>query len=112
MTLPLRASVTDQPVLPQIVNAIREVVGKGLVVLHEPYFAGNEWRYVKECLDSTFVSSVGAFVGRFESELDGFTGAKYAIAVVYGTAFVRQCQSLDGPLHSSTRTHACLRSSG
>ena len=96
MTLPLRASVTDQPVLPQIVNAIREVVGKGPVVLHEPYFAGNEWRYVKECLDSTFVSSVGAFVGRFESELAGFTGAKYAIAVVNGTAALHAALLLVG----------------
>ncbi|HEY6923005.1 MAG TPA: hypothetical protein VI653_06025, partial [Steroidobacteraceae bacterium] len=68
----------DQTVVPRIVAAIREVVGKGPVALHEPYFGGNEWSYVKECLDSTFVSSVGAFVGRFESELARFTGAKYA----------------------------------
>ena len=39
----------------QIVEAIREVVGPGLVALHEPSFDGNEWIYLKECLDSNYV---------------------------------------------------------
>ena len=73
--------------LPQeIVDAIASVVGNGPVGLHEPRFGGNEWLYLKECLDSTFVSSVGKFVDRFESDLAAFTGAKRAIAVVNGTA--------------------------
>jgi len=54
--------------------------------MHEPCFNGNEWLYVKECLDSTYVSSVGKFVDRFEADLTSYTGAKYAIAVVNGTA--------------------------
>jgi aminotransferase in exopolysaccharide biosynthesis len=70
----------------QIVDAVRSVVGPGPAVLHEPSFGGNEWLYVKECLDSTFVSSVGKFVDRFEADLARFTGAKYAVAVVNGTA--------------------------
>ena len=74
----------------QVVAAIRVVVGfgspGGSVVLHKPTFSGNEWLYLKECLDSTFVSSVGKFVGRFEADLATFTGAKYAVAVVNGTA--------------------------
>jgi perosamine synthetase len=70
----------------QFVAAIRAVVGDGPVGLHEPHFGGNEWRYVKECLDSTFVSSVGSFVDRFEEDLAAFTGAKHAVAVVNGTA--------------------------
>ncbi len=37
--------------------------------MHEPTFAGNEWKYVKECLDSTFVSSVGKFVDEFEDQI-------------------------------------------
>jgi len=61
-------------------------VGPGPVALHEPLFAGNEWNYVKECLDSSYVSSVGKFVDRFEAELATFTGAKHAVAVVNGTA--------------------------
>ncbi len=70
----------------QVVEAIRSVVGHGPVALHEPCFAGNEWRYLKECLDSNYVSSVGEFVNRFEAELAAYTGAKHVIAVVNGTA--------------------------
>ena len=70
----------------QVVTAIRSVVGAGPAPLSEPSFAGNEWLYLKECLDSTFVSSVGKFVDRFEIDLAKFTGAKYAVAVVNGTA--------------------------
>jgi aminotransferase in exopolysaccharide biosynthesis len=70
----------------QVVSAIRSIVGPGRAGLHEPEFAGNEWRYVKECLDSTFVSSVGKFVDRFEDDLAAYTGAKHAVAVVNGTA--------------------------
>ena len=70
----------------QIVDAVRSVVGCEPAALHEPRFAGNEWKYLKECLDSTFVSSAGEFVDRFESDLAAYTGAKYAVAVVNGTA--------------------------
>ena len=70
----------------QIVDAVQAVVGAGPVALHEPRFAGKEWIYLKECLDSTYVSSVGKFVDRLESDLAAYTGAKYAIAVVNGTA--------------------------
>ncbi len=80
----------------QVVNAIRSVVGTGPVALHEPSFAGNEWLYLKECLDSTFVSSVGKFVDRFEIDLAQFTGAKYAIAVVNGTAALHIALKLAG----------------
>ena len=80
----------------QIVNAIRSVVGVGPVVLHEPSFDGNEWLYLKECLDSTFVSSVGKFVDRFEIDLANFTGAKHAGAVVNGTAALHIALKLAG----------------
>ena len=70
----------------KIVSAIHSVVGVGPVGLHEPSFFGNEWNYTKECIDSTFVSSVGKFVDQFENELRLFTGAKHAVAVVNGTA--------------------------
>ncbi|HEX7948854.1 MAG TPA: LegC family aminotransferase [Candidatus Limnocylindrales bacterium] len=56
------------------------------VALHEPEFAGNEWRYVKDTLDSGWVSYRGAYVERFERDLAAFIGAKAAIAVVNGTA--------------------------
>jgi perosamine synthetase len=66
------------------------------VPLHEPCFCGNEWLYLKECLDSTFVSSVGKFVDRFEADLAGFTGAKHAVAVVNGTAALHIALKLAG----------------
>jgi perosamine synthetase len=86
-----------QTLLPQkVVDAIHSVVGSGPVGLHEPSFEGNEWLYIKECLDSTFVSSVGKFVDRFEDDLACYTGAKYAIAVVNGTAALHIALKLAG----------------
>ena len=70
----------------QVVAAIKEVIGAEPAQLHEPSFEGNEWNYLKECLDSTYVSSVGKFVDKFESDLAIYTGAKFAITVTNGTA--------------------------
>ena len=56
------------------------------LALHEPYFCGNEKKYLNECIETTMVSYVGAFVSRFEGMLIDFTGAKFAIATVNGTA--------------------------
>lgn len=89
-----RGSVTVRA--DQVVKAIHDVVGPGPVALHEPTFSGNEWLYLKECLDSTFVSSVGKFVDRFEDDLAGFTGAKHAVAVVNGTAALHIALKLIG----------------
>ena len=61
---------------------------KKLIPLHEPSFSNKEYKYLKECIDSTFVSSVGKFVDLFESKMVKFTGAKYSIAVVNGTAAI------------------------
>lgn len=81
------SAMNKQKSLPDlIVSAIHSVVGIGPVGLHEPTFAGNEWLYVKECLDSTFVSSVGKFVNRFEEDLATYTGSKHVVAVVNGTS--------------------------
>lgn len=80
----------------QVVAAIGPVVGKPPVALHEPSFFGNEWLYLKECLDSTFVSSVGKFVDRFEADLAAYTGAKHAVAVVNGTAALHIALKLAG----------------
>jgi len=82
----------------RVVGAIRSVVGgtADRVALHEPHFAGNEWTYLKECLDSTYVSSVGAFVDRFEADLAAYTGSRYAVAVVNGTAALHVALQLAG----------------
>lgn len=87
---------TERALSSQIVDGIRSVVGPASAVLHEPRFAGNEWGYVKECLDSTFVSSVGRFVDRFEADLAEYTGATRAVAVVNGTAALQIALQLAG----------------
>ena len=79
-----------------VVAVIRAVVGPGPVALHEPSFKGNEWAYLKECLDSTYVSSLGKFVDRFEEQLTAFTGAKHAVVVVNGTAALHIALKLAG----------------
>ena len=83
-------------IVKQVVDAIHEVVGEGTVSLHEPHFAGREREYLNDCIDSTFVSSVGKFVDRFEDELAAYTGAKHAIAVVNGTAALHIALKLSG----------------
>lgn len=80
-----------------VLKAIRQQLAKDdFVSLHEPTFEGNEWAYVKECLDTGWVSSVGKFVDRFEQELAAYTGVKRAVAVVNGTAALHMCLKLVG----------------
>jgi perosamine synthetase len=87
---------TPHDIPAQVVQALTQVCGAGPVALHEPRFGGQEWAYVKDCLDSTFVSSVGAYVDRFEADLAKFTGAKHAVAVVNGTAALHVALLLAG----------------
>lgn len=78
-----------QPNTDKIISAIKSVIHpkkEGAVALHEPYFNGNEWKYVKDCIDSTWVSYVGKYVDRFEEMIANYTGARKAVAVVNGTA--------------------------
>ena len=71
----------------ETVEFIQKAYGtKEFLPLHEPIFFGNEKKYLNECIDSTFVSSVGKFVDQFEQMVADYTGAKYAIATVNGTA--------------------------
>ena len=87
---------TSNSLVNEVVDALRSVVGSSPVALHEPSFEGNEWLYLKECLDSTFVSSVGKYVDRFEVDLAHYTGSKYAISVVNGTAALQIALKLAG----------------
>ncbi len=72
----------------QIVTTIRSVLERLNVpcTLHEPLFRGHEWEYLKDCIDSGWVSSVGSYVDRIERMLAEYCGAKRAVAVVNGTA--------------------------
>ncbi|MBC3787284.1 LegC family aminotransferase [Spirosoma utsteinense] len=72
----------------RFVQFVRDTFGEtdGFIPLHEPRFTGNEKAYVNDAIDSTFVSSVGRYVDRFEEQIREYTGAPYAIATVNGTA--------------------------
>lgn len=69
----------------QIVATFRDVLGDA-AGLHEPCLDGNAWAYVKDCIDTGWVSTAGSYVGRFEDMLKDFTGAKHVIAMSSGTA--------------------------
>ena len=67
-----------------------------LIPLHSPRFIGNEKKYLSECIDSNFVSSVGEFVGKFEQMCVDYTGAKFAVAAMNGTAALHIALQLAG----------------
>jgi aminotransferase in exopolysaccharide biosynthesis len=83
--------------LPELVTqAIHNVIGNGPTKLHEPTFDGNETQYVQDCIESTYVSSVGKYVDQFEIELAKYTGAKYAVSLVNGTSALHLALKLAG----------------
>ncbi|MBC9784433.1 LegC family aminotransferase [Heliobacterium chlorum] len=81
-----------------VLQKLKEILPgeKEFIGLHEPCFGGNEWAYVKECLDTGWVSSAGKYVEKFESMLAEYTGAQKAVAVVNGTAALHICLKLAG----------------
>ena len=72
--------------LKKITDFIHNLYGGGdFIPLSVPVFIGNEKKYINECIDTTFVSSVGKFVDRFENDMAAYTGAKRAVVCVSGT---------------------------
>ena len=69
---------------------------KDFVGLHEPRFMGNEKKYLIDCIDSTYVSYVGKYVGRFEEMTAAYVGVKHAVAVVNGTCALQIALQLKG----------------
>ncbi|MFN7910616.1 MAG: LegC family aminotransferase [Bacteroidota bacterium] len=67
-----------------------------MIPLSVPNISGNEWTYIKECLDTSWVSSVGSYVDKFEQSLCDFTGAKYAVSTVNGSAALHISMLLAG----------------
>ncbi len=67
-----------------------------LIPLSLPNIAGNEWKYVKDCLDTGWISSVGSYVNQFEQMVADFAGAKYGVAAVNGTAALHISLLLSG----------------
>jgi perosamine synthetase len=78
------------------VDFARTIYGSAFIPLHRPVFGGNEKQYLVDCIDSNFVSSVGAKVVEFEQQIAAFTGAKYAVATVNGTAALHVALHLAG----------------
>ena len=74
----------------------RSIYGNSFIPLHRPVFEGNERQYLIDCIDSNFVSSVGAKVTEFEEKVAEFTGSKYAVATVNGTAALHVAIELAG----------------
>jgi perosamine synthetase len=79
-----------------LLSFIRSIYGKDFIPLHRPVFEGNERQYLVDCIDSNFVSSVGAKVTEFEQQIAAFTGARFAIATVNGTAALHVALQLAG----------------
>ena len=80
----------------QTVSLARSIYGDDFIPLHRPIFEGNERQYLVDCIDSNFVSSVGAKVTELEDKVAKFTGSKYAVATVNGTAALHVAIELAG----------------
>jgi aminotransferase in exopolysaccharide biosynthesis len=71
----------------KLISFIKKMVdSKESIFLHEPIFEGNEKKYLCDAIDSTFVSSVGPYVNKFEKMISKVTGAKYSVATINGTS--------------------------
>lgn len=82
----------------KIIGFIKDLYGQNNVPLSVPKFFGNEKKYLNECIDTTFVSSVGKFVDRFEDEMAKYTGAQRAVVCVSGTNALHMSLMLGGVL--------------
>ena len=81
----------------EITDFVHQLYGtKDFVPLSVPLFVGNEKKYLEECIDTTFVSSVGPFVDRFEKEIAAYTGAARAVVCVSGTNALHMALMLSG----------------
>jgi aminotransferase in exopolysaccharide biosynthesis len=79
------------------IDFIKDVYGNPqFVPLSVPKFIGNEKKYLDDCIDTTFVSSVGAYVDRFEKDMAAYTGAKKAVVCVSGTNALHMAMMLAG----------------
>jgi len=87
----------------EIVKFIRKLYSepKDFIPLHAPIFQGNEKKYLNECIDTTFVSSVGKFVDKFEDEIARYTGATKAVSCVNGTNALHLALQLVGVEHDT-----------
>ncbi len=92
------STTQNRAVSARVVEAIREAIGPqdGFTPLHKPTFENNEWGYVKECIDTEWVSTAGSYVEQFEEDLAEYTGAEHAVVTVNGTAALHVALRLAG----------------
>lgn len=93
-----QTAVIDASLADAVLAAVQSVLNPAerALPLHEPEFAGREWEYVKDCIDTGWVSSNGAYVDRFERDLAALTGASHSVAVMNGTAALHLALLLAG----------------
>ena len=77
-------------------NKVKKLNKLNMIPLSVPNINGNEWQYVKDCLDTGWISSAGEYVNQFEEAIKNYTGAKYAIACMSGTAGLQVSLNLAG----------------
>ena len=70
----------------KIIFAIKSVIGRECSSIHEPTLKGSELVYLKKCIKTNYVSSVGPYVKKFENKISKYTKSKYSIATVNGTS--------------------------
>ncbi len=80
----------------KVISFIKKLYGEEIVPLAVPKFIGDEKKYLDDCIDSTFVSSVGQYVNRFEKDMAAYTGAKRAVVCVSGTNALHMAMMLAG----------------
>jgi len=74
----------------------KKYISNKMINVHEPYLSGNEWKYIKSCLDQGWVSSAGKAIDLFEKKIAKYTGSKYAVACVNGTSALHISLKLGG----------------
>jgi perosamine synthetase len=89
-------NILKKHIINSFVEQVQRIYGDDLIPLHRPVFEGNERQYLIDCIDSNFVSSVGAKVTEFEEKVAKYTGSKYAVATVNGTAALHVAIELSG----------------
>ncbi|MDA9204512.1 LegC family aminotransferase [Gammaproteobacteria bacterium] len=86
----------DENIAFKITNALKQVCGNNTVALHEPVFGEQEKKNVLDCIESTFISSIGKHADEFESKIASYTGAKHAVLTVNGTSALHIALMLAG----------------
>jgi perosamine synthetase len=91
-------STIEKKIASEVLDAVKNTIGitESLIPLHEPEFSGCEWNYVKECIDTGWVSSAGSYVEQFENSLADFIGVQHAVATTNGTAALHLALILAG----------------